>query len=255
MQISNLALDLTKKYGLEALNSTNASIETRKTYAAAWRGAQESMLLSLNASYEGKYVFAGGDGQNSPFSLETGTDGRQILRYRGVDVTDGDRALLDGYAKDTLYVDLGFGLSVDPNNTVDPSSAFNMSLPGINLVGYGKDGEDPKNMVLLAGKIADLLEEEDFNREKYTELLDKFEAGRNSVLEQVTSLGTKTEFLTTTKERLQTNEISLATQIDHVVNVDMPEAIMNFSWAQYAYNASLKVGTTILSPSFIDFMK
>ena len=73
--------------------------------------------------------------------------------------------------------------------------------------------------------------------------------------EKITELGTRTEFLTTTKDRLETSEINLATQIDNVVNVDMAEAIMNFSWAQYAYNASLKVGNNILTPSFIDFMK
>ena len=54
MQISDLALTLSKQYGLEALNGTNADAETRKTYADAWRGAQESLLLSLNASYEGR---------------------------------------------------------------------------------------------------------------------------------------------------------------------------------------------------------
>ena len=40
MQISDLALTLSKQYGLEALNGANASSETRKTFADAWRGAQ-----------------------------------------------------------------------------------------------------------------------------------------------------------------------------------------------------------------------
>ena len=95
---------------------------------------------------------------------------------------------------------------------------------------------------------------DEFDREKYTELLNKFDEGRSNVLQTVTILGTQTEFLTTTKDRLETNSISLATQIDNVVNVDMAEAIMDFSWAQYVYNAALKVGNNILTPSFIDFM-
>ena len=139
--------------------------------------------------------------------------------------------------------------------TIDSSSAFNTSLPGINLAGYGLDDKGmSNNIVLLCGQIADVLDAEEFDREKYTELLAKFDEGRNNVLEKVTVLGTQTEFLTTTKDRLETNSISLSTQIDNVVNVDMAEAIMNFSWAQYVYNASLKVGNNILTPSFIDFM-
>ena len=163
-------------------------------------------------------------------------------------------------SKDTLFVDLGFGLNVDVLNggkdiDVDSSSAFNTSLPGINLAGFGKDDNGrTNNIVLLCGQIADLLDEEEFDRDEYTELLKKFDEGRSNVLEKVTILGTQTEFLTTTKDRLETNSISLSTQIDNVVNVDMAEAIMNFSWAQYDYNAALKVGNNILTPSFIDFM-
>ena len=194
--------------------------------------------------------------------------------YRNVDVTTGllyddDGNLVNGdgdpanaadrlkkLSEDSVYVDLGFGLNINDDFTIDSSSAFNTSLPGINLVGFGKyDDGDPKNMILLMGKIADELDKPDFDYDKYKDLLEKFDDGRNDVLEAVTTLGTQTEFLTTTKDRLETNEISLATQIDNVVNVDMAEAIMNVSWAQYAYNASLKVGNNILTPSFIDFMK
>lgn len=257
MQISNIALNLSKRYGIESLNGTNGSIETRQTYADAWRGAQESMVLSLNASYEGRYVFAGADGANPPFKLETDNNGNQILTYRGVDVNDpANQAILDELSKETVFVDMGFGLNMDNQNVVDPSSAFNTSLPGLNVIGYGTDANNnPKNMILLAGKIADTLEEPTLDHDKLKELLSVFDEGRNNLLSQVTTLGTKTEFLTTTKERLEASELSLATQYDKVVNVDMAGAISDFSWAQYAYNAALKVGTNILSPSFIDFMK
>nr|WP_317379153.1 flagellin [uncultured Faecalimonas sp.] len=259
MQINDLASTLSKQYGLEALNGTNGSADIRKTYADAWRGAQESMLLSLNATYEGKFVFAGNDGQEAPFKLGPDKNGKQTLFYRGIDVNSTDpkdQALLEELSKEASYVDLGFGMTTDKNGKTDPSSAFNTSLPGINLVGYGQDDKgNPKNMVLLAGQIADTLETEPFDKAKYEELLNSFDKGRTDVLEQVTTLGTKTEFLETTKERLETNEINLATQIDSLVNVDMAGAITEFSWAQYAYNAALKVGTNILSPSFIDFMK
>lgn len=287
MQISNIALTLNKQYGLEALNGTNGSRDTRLTYATAWRDAQESMVLSLNASYEGKYVFAGSDGVTPPFRLADVDDGtgtgktKQVLLYRNVDVTTGklytdDNKLdttvdntdkdkckerLKNLANDTSYVDLGFGLNIsesaDKNGvTVEDSSAFNISLPGIKLVGYDEEasGDNTKNMILLMGEISNKLAAEEFDYEGYRELLGTFDGQRNNVLQHVTTLGTKTEFLTTTKERLETNEINLTTQIDNVVNIDMAEAIMNFSWAQYAYNAALKVGNNILTPSFIDFM-
>ena len=94
-----------------------------------------------------------------------------------------------------------------------------------------------------------------FDKEEYEKLLNSFEDGRNSVLEQVTTLGTKSSFLENSLERLEDNKLGLSTQLDNVVNIDMADAITQFSWAQYAYNAALKVGTNILSPSFIDFMR
>ena len=262
MQISNIALVLAKQYGIEGMNGTNHSKETRQTYADAWRGAQQSMLLSLNATYGDEYVFGGSDAKNVPFTLEE-VNGKQVLKYRGEDVTNGDPKFLEELSKDSHFIDLGFGLDVTnvtpPNNSgqysIDPATAFNTSLPGINLVGYGQDADkDPKNMVLLAGMVADELEKEPFDYDRYKELVGKFEDGRNDLLSQVTILGTQTEFLTTTKERLENNKIQIAEDYDNVVNVDMAEAIMDFSWAQYVYNASLKVGNNILTPSFIDFM-
>lgn len=266
MQISNIALVLAKQYGIEGMNGTNHSKETRQTYADAWRGAQQSMLLSLNATYGDEYVFGGSDAKNVPFTLTDEADPKdptktiQVLRYRGVDVSNpANQAVLDELSKDSHFVDLGFGLDVadgapPKQYEIDPATAFNTSLPGINLVGYGTDGNDPKNMVVLAGMVADVLEAEDFDYDRYKELVGKFEDGRNDLLSQVTILGTQTEFLTTTKERLENNKIQIAEDYDNVVNVDMAEAIMDFSWAQYVYNASLKVGNNILTPSFIDFM-
>ncbi len=257
MQISDLALTLTKQYGLEALNGTTASPEIRKSYADAWRSSQDSLLLSMNASYEGKYVFAGSDGKNPPFSLSKDpATGKQILTYRGLDVNDpANKAKLEELSKDTTYVDLGFGLTTN-KGVIDPSSAFNTSLPGINLIGFGQDADgDSKNMILLAGQIADVLEKEPFDKAEYENLLNKFEAGRNNVLENVTTLGTKSSFLENSLTRLEDNKLGLSTQLDSVVNIDMADAITQFSWAQYAYNAALKVGTNILTPSFIDFMR
>lgn len=274
MQINTISQNLSKKYGIEALNGTNGSLETRQTYAAAWRGAQESLVLCLNASYEGRYVFAGNDGKSAPFKLTNNADGSQTLTYRGIDVNTDDPAklaILDQMSRDSenyknsTFVDLGFGLNIDDDNVIDSSSAFDTSLPGIDVVGYGLDDNGvSKNMVLLAGQIADVLDAEHFDRDRYVQLLNAFDGvgenglslnqGRNKVLDKITTLGTQSEFLTTTEERLDANRISLSEQIDNVVNVDMAEAIMNFSWAQYAYNAALKVGNNILTPSFIDFM-
>lgn len=274
-QLNTQAKVLSKQYGLEALNGTNWNEETRRTYASAFRQAQESMTMSMNASYGDKFVFGGADGGDAPFKLESvakkddagnpvmDANGKpvmtKILTYRGVNVDD-PAALdkLNRMSDEKVYVDLGFGLTtqdVGGKTEVVNSSAHNTSLPGINVVGYGKDENGTSNnIIVLAGQLADVLEKEDFDVDEYKKLINAFDEGRNRLLDNLTTIGTKTNFLETTKTRLKDQELALTEQIHNVVDVDMAEAITEYSWAQYAYNAALKIGTSILSPSFIDFM-
>lgn len=251
-QINTQARYLSKQYGLEAMNGTNWTYDVRRTYAQAFRQAQESMTMSMNATYGDKFVFGGADGAHTPFELKD-VNGQKVLLYRGNTV---DHPNMDEMSKEEVYIDLGFGLTMDDTTgKVANSSGFNISLPGINVVGYGtdKDGTS-KNIITLAGEIADVLDQEDFDLDKYKKLLSAFDEARGVLSDNLTTLGTRTNFLTTTKSRLEDQQLNLTEQYDNVVNVDMAEAITEFSWAQYAYNAALKIGTNILTPSFIDFM-
>lgn len=257
-QINTQARYLSKQYGLEAMSGTNWTYDVRKSYAQAFRQAQESMTMSMNASYSDRFVFGGSDGGHTPFELETNADGSRTLLYRGLPVDHPDvQEDLKKMAGEQVFTDLGFGLAMDDKTgKVANSSAFNTALPGINVVGYGRDDNgNSKNIISLAGQIADVLGAEDFDEAKYKELLEAFDGARSLLADNLTSIGTRTNFLTNTKERLEDQQLNLTEQYDNVVNVDMAEAITEFSWAQYAYNAALKIGTNILSPSFIDFMK
>lgn len=258
MQIYNASSKIAENYSVQVLNGTNGK-DARSTFASAIREFQQSMVLSLNTSYEDTFLFSGADGKNPPFKISS--DG-QSLTYRGIDVNTDDPAQLaklNEMTKENQYVDLGFGLSLTQNgskSSVISSSAFDISLPGINAIGYGVDENGmSNNLIALAGQMAEVLEADTFDSGKYEQLMSKFKGVSDKVLSNVTELGVKSEFLDDTKARLTNSSINLQKQISSVEGVDMAEAITNFTWAQYAYNAALKVGTNVLSPSFIDFMK
>ncbi len=255
-QINDMLKTINKDYGIQAMNGTNQTLETRQGYASALKEFQKSMVLSLNSTYEDTFLFAGSDGKNPPFVLSE--DGTLTYRNINVNAANGtpDHEELDKLSAEKLYVDLGLGLSLDENNEVVPSSAFNMSLPGINAVGYGQDNDGmSNNVIVLTGQMADLLSAETFDAQEYQKLSSKFEKVSTGILNQITELGVKSEFLTTTKDRLENTDISLQEQMQNVEGIDLAKALTDYSWNQYAYNAALKVGTSILSASFIDFMK
>jgi flagellar hook-associated protein 3 FlgL len=257
MQISSAMRTISSDYNIQAMSGDKQTPETRQTFAAAIRQFQKSMTLSLNTTYEDTFLFAGADGKNPPFMLSE--DGK-TLTYRGIDVNAApgsqDYKDLDKLSKETLYVDLGMGLSLDGIDRVVPSSAFNLSLPGIKAIGFGKDADGlSDNVIVLAGQLADALEADNFDSDAYGKLMDKFKGLGSNVLNEITNLGVKSEFLNTTKDRLENNDISLQEQMLKVEGMDPAAAITDYMWNQYAYDAALKVGTSILSPSFIDFMK
>lgn len=249
-QLSSIAKEVNKKYMTEAVSDSNA--EVRDKYAATFREMQKSMIYTLNTKYGNVFSMAGSDGQNAPFELTA--DGK--VTYRGLDVDDpANEAALKALASEHSFVDLGFGLKFNGNDIVS-SSAFDSAFPGIKTVGYGQtDDGTSKNLIVLMGQIADELEKDNFDKDTYNKLWTQFNTGAEGLQNCLTELGTKTQLLKSTEARLENEKLSITEQFDSAVNLNEAEALMNFSYAQYVYNVALKIGTSLLSPSLLDFMK
>lgn len=178
-----------------------------------------------------------------------------------------------------LYIDLGMGLEESsPNNPVN-GSYFNSALCGIAFTGFGVDADgDSLNLALLMRELADVFQawDEDMDpqgynpelagesakglspnelEEKAFRLLDKLQAAKDNFVENWVELDAESVFLTSNQERLETLFIDTNTQILDVSQVDLAQAITNFSWQQYCYNAALKIGNQLLSQSLIDYMR
>lgn len=250
-QISDIAEKVAKDYSVSALNGVTGE-DGRHSYATALRELQESVVNSLNAQYGDRFVLAGNEALEAPFKLENGK-----LFYRGLDVSDpANQAQLEDLAKESSFVDIGFGLSFDNNNNVVSSTAYDMALPGLNLVGFGQtaDGTE-KNLVVLMGQMADELDSPNFNQENYEKLWNQFQKGSSELIDVNAKIGIRSKSLETTKTRLSDMDLSMTEQLDALVNVDPAEAIMNYSYAQYTYNSALKIGAGILGQSLLDFMR
>lgn len=250
MQISKTITTTINPDALKALNGTSSESE-RKTYAETLRGMQQSIVLSANSQVSGRYLFGGTSTKEPPFVLSA--DGK-TLTYRGQDVND--KAAMEPLTKDALYIDLGFGI-VEKDDKIVENSAFNSATPGINMLGYGKDAQGySNNVIVLLGQMADELESETFDQEKFRQMVEKFQDDCvDTITDYESGLGVKQQFLSGTLTRLNQYNDTLNERIIDIEKVDMPEAISNYIWQGYAYNAALKVGTNIVSQSLIDFMR
>lgn len=178
--IDKLSQDLAQTPMIRGLNQPSWS--TLNTQGDVILSGAEAMVQSLNAKYDGNYVFNGADTKNPPFAIETVGD-KHYLTYRGVRV-DADDAyykqdyidpdtkttvkdangkvmsngdMLEQWSNEHQYVDIGIGFEVKDGKVVD-STAFDSAISGIDFIGgYGLDEDgDPKNIVSIMLRAAEV---------------------------------------------------------------------------------------------------
>lgn len=186
-----------------------------------------------------------------------------------IDYYNTDWARLDALANEHEYVDLGMGLMEDENGKLVNGTAFDRSLPGLKVLGYGLDEDgDPKNVAMILKRLGDIfqscdpetgsLEKDNGKGEtlisEATRLMDKLKISKDYIAGEYTSIDTKGHFLEENKDRMKMNEGYLQEERANLEDVDLADAITQFSWDYYCYSAALKVGTQLLSQSLIDYM-
>lgn len=276
--LDDLSDEMGKVPALKGLNGTNA-MEDLDSQAQVLRGAAEGIIQSLNSKYDEDYIFAGSDNQNPPFAIDD--DG--FITYRGVQIDNPDtlklpyedadgnqimkedgktpmtnQEVLDMWAKDDpLYVDVGLGFKVE-NGEVLESTAFDSSISGIDIMGYGlNDDGTPKNLASIMLRLADVFENYDQNpdREQAEALVDAFNTSQKAVIDKHAELDVKTGFLNTNGIQLESNFSALNTERVSLEMVDPADAIMELTWAQTCYSAALQVGVNVIPQSLMDYLK
>jgi flagellar hook-associated protein 3 FlgL len=248
-EISNNVEKVYTSY-LKGITGTISS-EDREIIVKELENLQQSILTSLNAKFEDRYVLGGTSKNEIPFTVQNGE-----LYFKGLNVNDpANKAELDKLANETMNIDLGLGMTFDSDGNVNKDTVFNLSMSGIKFMGYGETDGMPENLYSLIGKIKEELEDPNFSLESITPYIEKFEEQKKQVLVNITDIGSKTKYLEFLKLRNEDSQYNLNEKILDVEYVDPAEAIVDFKMQEYSYNAALSMGNKILQNSFIDFMK
>ena len=110
--------------------------------------------------------------------------------------------------------------------------------------------EDPDDMA----RAAEITAYNEEYRAKAERLMDKLKAAQEHTTEKWVELDAHSVYLQTAESRLTTQATDLNIQFLDVEQMDMADAITNFSYQMTCYNAALKIGTQLLSQSLIDYM-
>jgi len=225
--------------------------------------------------YRGVNVNAGGVKNPKDLGLNPGDAGYDDA-LAAYEKDQDDYKKLQEFAKDDpVYIDLGMGLRESERGQMISSSAFDSALPGIKMIGFGVDEDGlPNNIVSVVKMMGQIFSRCDSDTGEYDEdgktklegyaskedeemmykLLDKFKASMSDVDNAYTTLDSEATYLKTNLSRLETQKDTLNEQILDIEQIDMADAITQFSWDQFCYNSALKVGNQLLSQSLLDYM-
>ncbi len=283
--VDDLANTLGNTPALSGLNATN--LDAIDSQALMLRTGAEAMVSSMNAQYNDDYIFAGADTSNPPFAIEKdATTGLSHVTFRGVRIddaaelaqiyTDADgnqmldaggnamtnQEVLDKWNDEGLYVDVGLGFEVDGAGNVIPSTAFDASLSGLEIMGYGIDADgDPQNIASIMLRIADEFDDlaidshDSVAYNKASGLIDKFQTSQDKMIDQHAEMSAQADALDKTRGQIEDTFDALNVERSTIEDIDMADAIMALSWAQTTYNAALQVGASIIPQSLMDYMQ
>ena len=188
-------------------------------------------------------------------------DKAETMTTKEYDAQKLDAEKLEYLKNETCYVDIGLGFQENENGNLIPSSGFNAALNGINFFGCGLDEDgDPKNIYSLVQKMTQLSDSvpeggswgqvwDEFDR-----LVGKLETASSNFKTEFTNMAASTTKLENNEQLLEDNFYNLQEQYAAIEDVDMVDSITSFIWAQYCYNAALKVGNSVLSESLMDYL-
>ena len=185
-----------------------------------------------------------------------------VMTTKDYDAACKDAEKLKYLANEKNYVDIGLGFKEDENGNLLDSSGFNAALPGISFLGYGVDEDgDPKNIYSIVQRLTEISDSvpeggkwTDDVYDEFDRLVGKLETACSSFKTEFTNLAAGTTKLDNQEQLLVDNFDNLQEQYAALEDVDMVDSITSFIWAEYCYNAALKVGNSILSESLMDYL-
>ncbi|MBE6906512.1 MAG: flagellar hook-associated protein 3 [Ruminococcaceae bacterium] len=249
---------------------TDTSTNERDILAQEVDSLKDEVLQFANSQFSDKYLFGGSNNGSAPFTEDSATG--KIL-YNGVPVdnikkdTDGTYYYYKTPADEAgdiktavpensdVYLDIGLGLNMT-GSTVDPRSAFKVSFSGLDIFGCGTDSETglPNNVFSLLSNAVDTMNSQPMDSDQLSQISDFLKTKTQKVLLSITDIGTKTNFLDNSANRLENDILNLTTAQQTLEITDDTSETIQWKMYDYAYKATLQMGSKVLPLSLMDFI-
>lgn len=267
---------------IKALNGTNESAS--EIFSFDFSELKEQIIQFANCKYNDMYLLGGTNNKSVPFEVKDGE-----LCYNGINVNsitkidgnfcypqvdeNGDPVLDDEgnqvMAKvpygESIFMDIGIGISVK-NGVVDPRSALDMSVSGLDALGCGRSDitykdvngiehtiNVPNNAYELLDEMSKALDERDFD--KLGALNDHLKKTTNNLVIEIADVGVRTNYIENHIGRLETEEdylTEIQTNLEYIKDTDElnTNKMLEFQWL-----LTLQYGGKVIPQSLMDYVQ
>lgn len=180
----------------------------------------QTFVDSLNTNFGGRYIFGGTETKTLPFEITKADDGSITgIQYNG--------------NKHNISREISSGVNLD------------LMTDGSKLLNSDK-------MRDLFVKITDALQNDD--GDALSNLLADTTASIDHVVTFRTEIGAISNRLDSALSRNESQDLNLQEMLSSKEDIDIAQKYMQFSMEQVAYQASLQMGTKVLSTTILDYL-
>lgn len=219
---------LMQQAGTDTMNN-----EDRQLVKAEVEAEIQTLTDALNTNFGGKYIFSGMNTTTKPFSIKTDADGKMTgLNYAGT---------TDATSSGNLTRRIAQGVQIE------------LKTDGRKLLNDQGNADQPDNLGTFLSDVVTALEKGDV-KALSGELLGRADKEIDNIVTQRAENGAVFNRLEASKERNKSENLNLESMRSDKEDIDLAEKFMEYTMEQTAYQASLAMGTKILSTSILDYI-
>lgn len=221
-------------------------------------GIVSNISQTLNASFDGKYIFGGTRGTSKPVGIKE-EENNNIITYKtadGSNLTDAESTM-----SERLVTEISQGVTVEYNVTSTDILEFkykksndagevNMDVKDIleNIVKH-LDGNiakaDGSGWEQNTSVASDKLMGQD---------LEDMDAVINNILKLRSQVGAKMNAMDSAQEKNLDENLNLTDILSQTEDIDITEKTMQFATAQTVYIAALQTSAKVIQPTLMDYL-
>lgn len=214
---------LIQQAGTDTMNSGDRQIVKAEVEAEI-----QTMTDALNTNFGGKYIFSGMNTTEKPFSIIKDAEGNMTgIDYAGT--------------SDNLPRRIAQGVQIELKT--DGSALMNKQVT--------EEGSD--DLGIFLADVLSALNTDDVEALS-GKLLERADSNIDHIVTQRAENGAIFNRLEASKERNTSENLNLETMRSGKQDIDLAEKFMEYTMEQTAYQASLAMGTKILSTSILDYL-